>query len=63
MARDIPLAVTADILNSLLYATYRIFKIPRLTKHAPLCDARVKISSKRADSALLLWGLISSTEC
>ena len=63
MARDIPLAITTDIFNSLLYVTYRIMKIPKLTKHAPLCDACVKISSKRADSALLLRGQISSGEC
>lgn len=63
MAFDILLAVTTDIFNSLLYATYRIIKIPKFTRHAPLCDACVKISSKRADSALLLWGQISTGEC
>lgn len=51
-----PLAVITDILNSLLYVTYRIIKISKLSTHAPLCDACVKTSSKRADSVLLLWG-------
>ena len=63
MSCDIPIAVTRDILNSLLYLTYRIIKLPRLTKHTPLCGTCVKISSKRGDSTSLLWSQISSGEC